>query len=199
MKKLKRWQFITLLVIYPIGIFYFIYWLMVKSDERKAKKIKPRVSYVPKALDDDQDDVDKEYEEADDEDKDDDDDDDDDEDYDDDEDDTSVFFKVVGVTFNNDDGTSRQENLKQLRYVRKAERKAEIVPYDYNGKLAYYVLMNGKCVGNVPKELTHKMAGYLENKTNLTARIYGGNKRKDGISNYGANIVIVLVNTHATT
>lgn len=57
-------------------------------------------------------------------------------------------FKVVGVTHTNDDGTSRQETLKQ---VYKNGKTSDVVfkHFTYEGSPALYVIANGKCVGCV--------------------------------------------------
>lgn len=38
MKKLKRWQFILLIIFYPIGVLYFAYWFFVKKKKTDFKK-----------------------------------------------------------------------------------------------------------------------------------------------------------------
>ena len=65
-------------------------------------------------------------------------------------------IKVAGVTFNNDNGESRQEILKGFGIGWKTVRLKQTV---YNGERAVEVRVNGKLVGYVPKtQLTNPMS-----------------------------------------
>lgn len=57
-------------------------------------------------------------------------------------------FKVVGVTHNNDDGTSRQDALKAV-YDFGGIASVTFQEYTYEGMPALYILANDRCVGNV--------------------------------------------------
>lgn len=66
-------------------------------------------------------------------------------------------FKVRGVTFDNDDGTSRQEILKKI-YRKKPPfdngLNVELKQYTYNDGPAYGVYVNGYMIGNIPGDNT---------------------------------------------
>lgn len=66
-------------------------------------------------------------------------------------------FKVRGVTFYNDDGTSRQEILKKI-YRKKPPfdngLNVELKQYTYNDGPAYGVYVNGYMIGNIPGDNT---------------------------------------------
>ena len=76
-------------------------------------------------------------------------------------------FKVVGVTFKNEDGSSRQKILKDI-YEKKPpfDKKLdiEISEYEYEGKPAYHVNVNGKTIGNISKDMCSFIT---ENKSRL--------------------------------
>lgn len=71
---------------------------------------------------------------------------------------TNVFtydFRIVGVSYNNDDGSSRQEFLKRISLRKKPfdnELRVWVFPYRFIGDHAFYVIVNGFCVGNVPAD-----------------------------------------------
>lgn len=61
---------------------------------------------------------------------------------------------IVGVTYNNDDGSSRQELLKTL----KNNEQLYLQEYVFNGKPAYYVLNNNnKCLGNLSQDIANNL------------------------------------------
>lgn len=60
----------------------------------------------------------------------------------------SIEVSVAGVTFDNDDGSSRQRILSGI--YKEAEgggTNAALEEYEYNGKPAVRILVEGKCVG----------------------------------------------------
>lgn len=85
--------------------------------------------------------------------------------------------KVAGVTFKNSDGVSRQKILKgiyQHEYDSELEScmtsgRIDLRPYQYEGELAYRVVYEGDCVGNIPRSRVSELdaiasritAGYL--------------------------------------
>lgn len=102
---------------------------------------------------------------------------------------TYEFYRVktVGVTFNNDDGTSRQELIRKLYYHEPpfANKEIELAleEYEYRGEPAFKVLADGYQLGN----LSRADAKYMEeNKdrcvTLCGAEIVGGDKPKDEYS-----------------
>ncbi len=106
-------------------------------------------------------------------------------------------FKLAGVTFNNDDGTSRQSvlraiNFKDAPFTNGAE--LELNSYTYDGQPAYAVLANGKQLGNVPRDSVQFITdnfSRIEAITNIS--VYGGGRGSDGTPiSYGAEITIRL-------
>ncbi len=71
---------------------------------------------------------------------------------------------VAGVTFDNEDGTSRQRILK--KFLRDngydAGEEATLQQYEYNGKPAVYVLLQGQIIGNVPKTHTAEVIRIID-------------------------------------
>lgn len=58
----------------------------------------------------------------------------------------SILFHAAGVTFNNDDGTSRQNYIEHLDCDR-----LWLIPYEYEGKPAFHLVdLNNHCIGSVP-------------------------------------------------
>lgn len=65
-------------------------------------------------------------------------------------------IKVAGVTFNNEDGTSRQE---LLALIGRGFRTAKLKQTEYEGERAVEVRINGKMVGYVPRtQLTNPLS-----------------------------------------
>lgn len=77
-------------------------------------------------------------------------------------------IKVAGVTFNNDDGTSRQEILQKIKEKKAPFNKqlnVSVESTEYNGEFAMKVFVNSHLVGWVPKD----MLGFIkENKDRIT-------------------------------
>lgn len=85
--------------------------------------------------------------------------------------------KVAGVTYKNSDGVSRQKILKgiyQHEYDSELEScmtsgRIDLRPYQYEGELAYRVVYEGDCIGNIPRSRVSELdaiasritAGYL--------------------------------------
>ena len=68
--------------------------------------------------------------------------------------------KVAGVTFKNDDGTSRQHLIKKLS----VNKELKLVPYKYENRDAVYVeTIDNKILGNIPKENTVEVCNKLKN------------------------------------
>lgn len=74
----------------------------------------------------------------------------------------SFLFHVAGVTFNNDDGSSRQRYISKLY----DGQRLFLVPFEYEGSPAYHVVdCYDHCIGNVPSSYindvrTHLSAGH---------------------------------------
>lgn len=58
---------------------------------------------------------------------------------------------LVGVTFDNEDGTSRQRILKDYYISGVKGSELSLEEYEYRGKPAVRVLLDDQCVGNIPK------------------------------------------------
>lgn len=61
-----------------------------------------------------------------------------------------IITKIAGVTFKNDDGSSRQKYLREI-FANGDSGQVSFETYDYQGEPAIHVLFNGMCVGNIPK------------------------------------------------
>lgn len=75
-----------------------------------------------------------------------------------------LTFPVAGVTFSNDDGSSRQAVLREAYNAQAAEDDFEVnlERYDYNGELAIRVLIDDRCVGNVPRSHIDDVAEIMD-------------------------------------
>lgn len=73
-----------------------------------------------------------------------------------------TYFRAAGVSFKNDDGSSRQEYISQLQEYDPLGIKS----YEYQGETALHIMdERGHCIGNVPKDqiefiLKHYEAGH---------------------------------------
>lgn len=66
----------------------------------------------------------------------------------------NIHTKIVGVTFKNSDGSSRQDYLCYLNHGEELFLKE----YSYKGNPAFYVCnKHGKCLGNLPAEIAEKI------------------------------------------
>lgn len=95
----------------------------------------------------------------------------------------TIRTKVVGVTFDNEDGTNRQDLLKTLH----GGEQITIEPYQYKQEPAAYVKHNGRVLGNLSAELAAELdRKYRDAKvTAVVTEITGG----DDLT-YGCNIEI---------
>ena len=60
----------------------------------------------------------------------------------------SIVFRVAGTTFDNDDGTSRQDLLRGFRYEDPEDLIVTFEETEYAGELAFAVLINDQQVGS---------------------------------------------------
>lgn len=146
MKKLKTWQFVLLIIFYPIGIIYFIVWLMNRNKTDNSGAVRVDSSKMKIVRD--------------------------------------LHTKVVGVTFSNSDGTSRQE------IVRKCKAGDELIfkptpSTEYPDAIGVFN-SKGQQLGNVSAELaeelkykypTNPMRVYVESVTGGEGKNYGCNIR----------------------
>jgi len=101
----------------------------------------------------------------------------------DDDDEPDVYeYKVVGVTFSNDDGTNRQELLRKIKRKEapfKGFINYSLREYSYEGKTAVAVLANGIMIGNVPKENAENIAEHIKYIDKVFVRVFGGEDGKN--------------------
>jgi len=95
-------------------------------------------------------------------------------------------IKVAGVTFNNKDGSSRQELLRKFDAV--DEVAVSLLEHTYKGEAAFHVLVDDEIIGNIPRD---KAPFIVANRDgigfdDIEIAIY---KSKDGV-NFGATVYI---------
>lgn len=104
-------------------------------------------------------------------------------------------IKLKGVTFLNDDGSSRQDALKDLSdYITTHPQEKVVlnaIPYTYTPDIgdpepAVKILWNDKIIGNLPKDVAKDLTERYTNAV-LTATLDKINGGKDGMS-FGCNI-----------
>ena len=85
-----------------------------------------------------------------------------------------MTFRVAGVTFNNDDGTNRQEIIAQIKKDRdynSTENKLDLKEFSYDGKPALAVFIDGKQVGNVPATNVDFLLEKIEKERLVSAKL----------------------------
>ena len=112
----------------------------------------------------------------------------------------SVTFRVAGTTFDNDDGSSRQEILRHLKFGDEPwaedpeDLTVSIEEETYQGELAFSVLVNGYQVGFVPKSQIRKVENARRHIASCyvsDVRITGGGRTDDGRElSYGCTITL---------
>lgn len=68
---------------------------------------------------------------------------------------------LAGVTFDNGDGTSRQKLLKDFM-ARSGQADLELEEYEYKGSPAIRVLLDGECVGNIPRNRVEELRRVMD-------------------------------------
>lgn len=101
---------------------------------------------------------------------------------------SSKQFPVAGVTFSNDDGSPRQEILREICEGGKTGRtEAWLEWYEYHGSDAYRVMTPFGCVGNVRRnEIIPAVAAIGDRQVTLSAELF---KTDDGREIYRADLV----------
>ena len=103
----------------------------------------------------------------------------------------TITFRVAGVTFDNDDGTSRQEILRHIKFgdspyaddMDPDDLSVTIEETTYDGAQAFEVYANGYQIGFVPKALIRQVAkakSHIATCYVSTARITGGGFNDEG-------------------
>ena len=72
-----------------------------------------------------------------------------------------IITALAGVTFNNEDGVSRQALLKDY-YARGGEADLELEEYEYKGKPAIRVLLDGEQIGNIQRSRVTDVSAVLD-------------------------------------
>lgn len=155
MKKLKTWQFVLLVIFYPIGIIYFIVWLLNKSNKKSevaaanGQGTAVNVDNLRIVRD--------------------------------------IHTKVVGVTFGNNDGSSRQKYISQC----KEGQQVQLIPMNdpEHPESTGVFTMNGKQLGHLTADMAHLLhtEGMGKPIQAVIANITGGGDR-----NYGCNLHIII-------
>lgn len=97
-------------------------------------------------------------------------------------------YDVVGESFCNEDGTSRQELLDALANSRAPFEQVtvSIEPYDYQGELALSVRANGFQIGNIARKNIREVSLDLETAEGIDLFVFGGEDGKF----YGAAVTL---------
>ena len=102
-------------------------------------------------------------------------------------------FSVAGVTFNNDDGTSRQAILKKILDEKEPfEYGADYIldSYEYNGEDAVRVLANDEyMIGNVPKDKVDFVLSLAGKITDMEVTVYDF-ESDEGKTIYAADVTV---------
>lgn len=69
-----------------------------------------------------------------------------------------LYFRAAGVTFKNDDGSSRQHYISELY----EGQRLFLVPFEYEGSPAYHITdCYDRCIGNVPSAYVNDICAHL--------------------------------------
>ena len=104
-----------------------------------------------------------------------------------------VNFNVAGVTFNNDDGSSRQYILRKIKFgdppfEDQDNLTISVRPTEFEGERAYAIEVNGHRIGNAPRAVIPQLDEALNRPDAMVSgfRIVGGG---EGYS-YGAEMAV---------
>lgn len=106
-------------------------------------------------------------------------------------------YKLTGVTFKNDDGSSRQSVLRKLKFNDPPFDEGvelELSRYEWEGKPALAVLANGLQIGNIPANDVDFLITNWERIIGFTnCHVYGGGRGEDGEQkSFGVEVVLQL-------
>lgn len=108
-----------------------------------------------------------------------------------------IHFTVAGVTFQNEDGRHRQTILRRMHFGDAPYDNgysASLEEYDFQGKPAIGVLINGEMIGNVPREAVQAVLAFMDRPGCCVSHIdvYGGGRKKGSNEtlNYGAEVTL---------
>lgn len=102
----------------------------------------------------------------------------------------SKTYKVAGVTFDNDNGTSRQQALADLMavYGEGKDIPCRLVEYEYLGEPAFHVYVGTKIIGNIPADAVAEVKSLLPGFEDTSVQI--GKFAPDGETIYYARVTI---------
>ena len=72
-----------------------------------------------------------------------------------------IVTAIAGVTFKNDDGSSRQAILKDIK-ARSGDAELVLEEYEYRDKPAIRVLVDGDQIGNIPRSRVAEVSAVLD-------------------------------------
>ena len=98
----------------------------------------------------------------------------------------TIRTKLVGVTYDNEDGENRQDILSSMT----GNEEIEVEKYIFNGEPAAYVKCGNKVLGNLAAELAKDLAGKYQDAryTAEILEISGG-----GVHTFGCNIELNII------
>lgn len=108
-----------------------------------------------------------------------------------------IRTQIVGVTFDNKDGISRQEILSGIS-LDGFYGDIALQRYTYKGDPAYRVLCDDQIVGNLPAELSAKIAPMDDNGAVIVADdfvVYGGPDEENPEKSYGAALTLKVLSS----
>lgn len=81
-----------------------------------------------------------------------------------------IETSLVGVTFNNEDGSSRQRALQDA-LANGCRGTLDIEAYDHNGEQAVRVLYEGTQIGNIPKNMAVEVSEICDRISSASLRV----------------------------
>lgn len=72
----------------------------------------------------------------------------------------TLTTSVVGVTFNNEDGTKRQQCLEEI--LINGYKQISLEDYEYNGEPAIRVIVDDMCIGNIAKDTVPEVMSFID-------------------------------------
>lgn len=74
----------------------------------------------------------------------------------------SLVTNIAGVTFDNEDGSSRQQILREILEQGEGDAEVTLDEFYYKGVQAVRVLVDGRCIGNIPKHRVEDVREILD-------------------------------------
>lgn len=112
-----------------------------------------------------------------------------------------IVTSLAGVTFDNEDGTSRQKLLKDFM-ARQGSAELRLEEFEYKGEPGVRVLIDGQCVGNIPRSRVAEVLDVMDRleKGDLDVEIFypedaeddeEGRARRRGEKIYRADLALI--------